>query len=83
MPVRIIEKDRACHTGQRGAGIQPRTLELLNYLGCLEDFMDQSVWNTKIAMYKMPEGREIGKIVDMTPWNEPTPDVPFVRLNNT
>ena len=26
----------------------------------------------------MPEGKEIAKIVDMTPYVEPTPDVPFV-----
>lgn len=76
--VRIVEKDVTFHTGQRGPGIQPRTQELLNFLGCFEDIREQSMQPVKVAIYKMPEGKEIDKVVDMATAIEPTPDVPFV-----
>ena len=76
--MRIIERDTAFHRGQRGSGIQPRTLEVFNYLGCLQDFMEQSTEGSKVCMYKMPDGREIAKIAEMAPTLDPTPNVPFV-----
>ena len=76
--VRIIEKNTSFHAAQRGSGIQPRSLELFKFLGVLPDIWAGSRWNNPSAIYKMPEGKEIAKIVDMTPYVEPTPDVPFV-----
>ncbi|KAJ3558060.1 hypothetical protein NM688_g1138 [Phlebia brevispora] len=37
VPVRIVDKDDAYHTGSRGFGVQPRTYELFETLGILED----------------------------------------------
>lgn len=73
-----MEKDAAFHVGQRGSGIQPRTLELFNFISTLPDVMQRSMLNKQRCIYEMPEGRKVAKIVDMTPYLEPTPDVPFV-----
>ncbi|KAI0685279.1 hypothetical protein BC835DRAFT_1421402 [Cytidiella melzeri] len=78
--VRIIDKNPNFHVGQRGSGIQPRSLELFKFLGVLPDIWEQSAWNKPSAIYQMPEGRDIAKVVDMTPYAEPTPDVPFDNL---
>ncbi len=79
VPVRIIEKNTTFHRAQRGTGIQPRSLELFKFLGVLPDIWEGSRLTKYSAIYKMPEGREIAKLVDMTAaYGDPTPDVPFV-----
>ncbi|PCH36573.1 monooxygenase [Wolfiporia cocos MD-104 SS10] len=41
--IRIVQKDDHFHIGQRGAGIQPRTLEYYNLLGVLPDTWERSI----------------------------------------
>ncbi|KAJ3529077.1 hypothetical protein NM688_g7904 [Phlebia brevispora] len=77
IPVRIIEKDSEFHEGQRGSGVQPRTLEVFNYLGCLDDMLKKAKPAEPRAVYKLPEGVEIAKIVEMAPYIPPTPSVPY------
>lgn len=78
VPVRIIEKDLKFHTGQRGAGLQPRTLELYSFLGVLPDILEGGSLLVKRCIYEMPEGRNPVKTFDISPYEDPTPDVPYV-----
>lgn len=79
VPVRIIDKDPAFHSGQRGSGIQPRTLEVYHFLGVLPDVLARGSGMLKRCIYEMPGGIKPAKIIDMSPHAEPTPSVPFVR----
>ncbi|KAI0691497.1 monooxygenase [Cytidiella melzeri] len=76
IPVRIIEKDVIFHRGQRGSGIQPRSLELFNSLGSLDDIMKEGIPPVQVAIYE-PNGKDIAKKQTMVEIAEPTPDVPF------
>ena len=76
--MRIIEKDSQFHMGQRGSGLQPRTLELLNYIGALPDVLNGGSLLHKRAIYEVPGGRKVLKVVDLSPYEEPTPSVPYV-----
>ncbi|KAI0338365.1 hypothetical protein BDW22DRAFT_1432608 [Trametopsis cervina] len=78
VPVRIIEKEKSFHIGQRAPGIQPRTQELFHFLGILPDIMKRTSPVPMNRSYKMPEGVEpkvqyylAGEPV------RPSPDVPF------
>ena len=79
VPVRIIDKEAKYHLGQRGSGIQPRTLELYNLLGVMPDLLKGGKFLIPRCVYEMPGGRKPEKIYDMSPFQEPTPSVPFVR----
>ena len=78
IPVRIIEKDSKFHEGERGAGTQPRTLEVYNYLGVAEDILEKGLSVKKMNVYKLPEGKEILKSFPLAQVYLPTPSVPFV-----
>ena len=85
IPIRIIEKDREFHQGQRGSGVQPRTMEVYDHLGVAEDILKSGMPHRNIAVYKMPEGKEIIKDFSMGQPRPPTPSVPHVsacRLEN-
>ncbi|KAF7798986.1 hypothetical protein EIP86_010215 [Pleurotus ostreatoroseus] len=77
IPVRIIEKDSQFHVGQRGSGLQPRTLELFRFLGVADDIVNGGRRLVKRCIYEMPDGRKPARIFDMAPWEEPTPSVPY------
>ncbi|KAI0090682.1 FAD binding domain-containing protein [Irpex rosettiformis] len=77
IPVRIIEKDTEFHKGQRGAGNQPRTLEIYNALGTLPDIFKEGHVPMPVASYKIQDGKEVVLKMDMVEVGEPTPDVPF------
>ncbi|KAF9529786.1 FAD binding domain-containing protein [Crepidotus variabilis] len=74
--VRIIDKSFN-QPGQRGAGIIPRSLELLSYLGVYDDVENLAIPVPTIRSYKMPEGTEQLKEIVMLPHLEPTPAVPY------
>ncbi|KZT07592.1 monooxygenase [Laetiporus sulphureus 93-53] len=79
IPFRIIEKDPEYHIGQRGAAIQPRTLEAYNLLGVLPDVMEKGIpWN-EVWIYKLPGGVEVEKKIQMMPTLEPTPSKPYIN----
>ncbi|KAJ7647809.1 FAD binding domain-containing protein [Roridomyces roridus] len=54
--VRILDKESAFHTGSRGFGIQPRTFELMKFLGILDDVQKLAVPIPTMRAYKLPGG---------------------------
>ncbi|PCH36565.1 monooxygenase [Wolfiporia cocos MD-104 SS10] len=72
---RIVQKDDHFHTGQRGAGIQPRTLEYYNLLGVLPDIWEQGIPPMPVSMYKIGESKPI-KTFHMIEIEEDTPAIP-------
>ena len=78
--MRIIEKDATFHNGQRGSGIQPRTLELFALLGILPDILRLAQPGKVRCIYEMPGGVQISQFHDMMPYIAPTSDVPYVRV---
>jgi len=77
--VRIIEKDSKYHMGQRGAGIQPRTLEVYNLLGVLPDVFKKGRSMAAIRFYKLPGGTELLDKFDMMRPEDPTPSIPYIN----
>jgi len=75
--VRIIQKDPQYHMGQRGAGIQPRTLEVYNLLGALPDVLKTGMSMSPMRFYKLPGGTEPLETFYMIPPEDPTPSKPF------
>ncbi|KAI0777123.1 FAD binding domain-containing protein [Irpex lacteus] len=78
VPVRIIEKELVPPIGQRGSGIQPRSLELFHFLGVLPDIQKLAIEIPRVRSYKMPEGEE--PAITYYPVGEPwkaTPDIPY------
>ncbi|KAL1701600.1 FAD binding domain-containing protein [Schizophyllum commune] len=74
--VRIIEKLSQPRVGQKGSGIQPRTLELYKYLGLYEDVAKRARLLQPVAHYKQPGGTEIVREFNMIPTGDATPDKP-------
>ncbi|KAJ8092835.1 hypothetical protein PM082_023664 [Marasmius tenuissimus] len=80
VPVRIIDK-RPEHTiGQRGAGMQPRTLELYKILGALPDIAAAGNPERPIRMYTSPEGPTHVAEFHMHEQLENTPEYPLINL---
>ncbi|EED83917.1 hypothetical monooxygenase [Postia placenta Mad-698-R] len=77
--VRIIDRDQQFHIGQRGAGIQPRTLEAWNLLGVLPDILSKSMGLLPMRFYKLPGGVEPAKTIDLITPEDPTPDTPYIH----
>ncbi|KAL1695680.1 FAD binding domain-containing protein [Schizophyllum commune] len=77
VPVRIIDKLPTPRIGQKGNGIQPRTLEILYSLGLLDDVFKRSCHIKSLVVYEMPGATKIAKEITLTPQVEPTPDKPF------
>lgn len=59
--------------------IQPRSLELFEFLGIIDPVMQRSIGYPTVIMYKGPEGVEILKEFVMAPVLEPTPAEPYVN----
>ncbi|KAF9803961.1 hypothetical protein IEO21_09512 [Rhodonia placenta] len=77
--VRVVDRDQQFHMGQRGAGIQPRTLEAYNLLGVLPDIVSRGIDLRPMRFYKLPGGVEPSKTFDMMPIEEPTPSTPYMN----
>jgi 2-polyprenyl-6-methoxyphenol hydroxylase-like FAD-dependent oxidoreductase len=74
LPVRVIDKADEFFQGSRGDGLQPRTLEVFEDLGVLEEVLAQGIPAPvlKIFIGGKPAGeRRMGELVD------PTPDRPY------
>ncbi|KAJ3862910.1 hypothetical protein EV359DRAFT_65254 [Lentinula novae-zelandiae] len=78
IPVRIIDK-AGPQIGQKGAGIQPRSLEMHYFLGTLPDFLDVGKVLPPCTVYKLPGGTEILKTFEMIPYEEARPDIPYIN----
>ena len=58
--------------------IQPRSLEVFEFLGIIDPVMQRCIKPPTARMYKGPEGVEILKEFEMAPALEPTPAKPYV-----
>ncbi|KAF8835279.1 hypothetical protein BDN67DRAFT_1015679 [Paxillus ammoniavirescens] len=60
IPVRIIEQSSKYHVGTRGAGIMPRSLELLQALGVLPELQRlRGLEAPSMQFYRLPGGTEV------------------------
>ncbi|KAL1672846.1 FAD binding domain-containing protein [Schizophyllum commune] len=75
--VRVVDKLATPRLGQKGSGIQPRTIELYKFLGLLDDVQARSGYPQPLVHYKLPGGTEIEREFAMAERVEPTPDVPY------
>ncbi|KZT69639.1 monooxygenase [Daedalea quercina L-15889] len=81
IPVRIIEKEESFRTiGQRGAGTMPRTQELYQLLGILDDVQAKALQTPPIRMYRLPEGVEPITTFPVEPLVAPTPSRPYSNI---
>ncbi|KAA1469126.1 hypothetical protein DENSPDRAFT_559063 [Dentipellis sp. KUC8613] len=71
--VRIIEKLPYFPKGQRGSGVMPRTLEVYQFLGCLEDV--KTVGIPPVEYLQWADGKPVQTIPVMV-YEEPTPGIP-------
>ncbi|KAL1742351.1 FAD binding domain-containing protein [Schizophyllum fasciatum] len=75
--VRVVDKLATPCPGQKGSGIQPRTLELYKFLGLLDDFEKRAGTLQPFVHYKLPGGTEIAREFAMMPTEAATPSVPY------
>ncbi|KAH9910479.1 monooxygenase [Fomitopsis serialis] len=76
--VRIIDKEPFYRPGQRGMSIQPRTLEIFNYLGVVDDILAKAIDPPRQRrVYKLPGGVEPLKTINIVEYDEPTPSTPI------
>ncbi|GLB41779.1 putative FAD binding domain containing protein [Lyophyllum shimeji] len=80
VPVRIIEKSIQPRTGQRGAGIMPRSLELFNSLGFADKVLELAIPPPRTRRYQLPKGIHPIDEFEMSPHTEPTPSCPFPNI---
>ncbi|KAG7445126.1 uncharacterized protein BT62DRAFT_951494 [Guyanagaster necrorhizus] len=74
--VRIIDKLSSYRVGQKGSGIQPRTLELYKLLGVLPDVQKKG-GVPQPKLHYLPSGE--AKIVEVLDFMENTPDRPYIN----
>ncbi|CCM05220.1 uncharacterized protein FIBRA_07430 [Fibroporia radiculosa] len=77
--VRIIDKEPNFRPGQRGAGLQARTLEIFSHLGILQDILAIALNGFPRRVYKLPGGTDPLKTVSMSPSDQPTPSTPYIN----
>ncbi|EGN99604.1 hypothetical protein SERLA73DRAFT_72408 [Serpula lacrymans var. lacrymans S7.3] len=77
IPVRVIEKEDTYRLGQRGSGLIPRSLELFRFLDVPE--VDENATEVfPMRLYK-PGSVEPLKTFMMSPYQDPTPALPYAR----
>jgi 2-polyprenyl-6-methoxyphenol hydroxylase-like FAD-dependent oxidoreductase len=74
---RVIDKVEKPHVGSRGFGIQPRTCELFQTLGILEDFQSKATQIPTMRAYQLPGGTIPVKTWDLYAKTGTWPDRPF------
>ncbi|KAH8823920.1 monooxygenase [Flagelloscypha sp. PMI_526] len=74
--VRVIDKRTAPEIGQRGGGIQPRTIEYHHILGTLPNFLDRARDTLPMYVYG-PDGRTPVRVSEVMPIRKPSPDIPW------
>ncbi|TFY57905.1 hypothetical protein EVJ58_g6741 [Rhodofomes roseus] len=77
IPIRIIDKLSAPSGGARGTAVQPRTLELLAFLGIVDDVF--TISTPPLLMAAHGTGAEVLKITRWEQEAEPSPRIPYVR----
>ncbi|MFF2467016.1 FAD-dependent oxidoreductase [Streptomyces mirabilis] len=73
LDVRIVDRSPHAFDGSRAKGIQPRSLEVLEDLGALDDVLAGGDLYPKLGLHAGP----IGVPWKMFPHKEATPDVPY------
>ncbi|KDQ57089.1 hypothetical protein JAAARDRAFT_207431 [Jaapia argillacea MUCL 33604] len=77
VPVRLIDKLTKFHSGQRGAGVMPRTMEVYEFLGVLPDALKAGAVAMKMRAHEVGGGLKVLKEIDMPcPPMLPTPSCP-------
>ncbi|EIN04034.1 hypothetical protein PUNSTDRAFT_77218 [Punctularia strigosozonata HHB-11173 SS5] len=76
---RIVDRDDKFHVGSRGFGIQPRTFELFQTLGIVEDLKKLATPIPTMRAYKLPGGIEPVKTWDLYEKSEIWPDRPYAN----
>lgn len=61
---------------------QPRTFEVFESLGIVDEVLKRAIKAPNICVFKMPEGVEIVKEFNMENYVEPTPPTPYVSVVN-
>ncbi|KAF9259568.1 hypothetical protein L218DRAFT_908049 [Marasmius fiardii PR-910] len=79
IPIRIIRKEKTFAVGSRGAGVQPRTQELLKLFNIWDDMEERSTGLYPITFHSSPQGPEPLKIVEMSEEMEEKPG--YYRIN--
>ncbi|VDB88577.1 unnamed protein product [Peniophora sp. CBMAI 1063] len=75
--VRIIDKSpNFDHIGQRGAGLQPRSLEAYKFLGVLDDFIKKGTFEISNMRSYDAEGKPTAQVPFRSKM-EPTPEIPL------
>ncbi|KAF8525870.1 monooxygenase [Hysterangium stoloniferum] len=77
VPVRVIEKEQLDRIGRRGSGITPRSLEVFDALGVLDDVLKLADKPVPMRSYELPGGVVPLKTWSMSPTFEPTPALPY------
>jgi 2-polyprenyl-6-methoxyphenol hydroxylase-like FAD-dependent oxidoreductase len=72
--VRVIDKATGFFNGSRGDGLQPRTLEVFEDLGVLDQVLEQSIEIPLMKIYL--DGELVGERRMAEPV-DPTPDIPY------
>ncbi|KAK0466857.1 FAD binding domain-containing protein [Desarmillaria tabescens] len=74
--VRVIDKVSTYQVDQRGAGIQPRILELLKFLGVLPDILKKGGFAPLMIHYLPGGGTKTAEVIARM---ENTPDRPYIN----
>ncbi|KAJ7590558.1 monooxygenase [Mycena floridula] len=77
---RIIDKDTAYRIGQKGAAVQPRTLELYDTLGIYSEFVKLTGHAQALRMYAPGVGGKPLKTWELVPYQEPSPSIPYSNI---
>lgn len=73
-PVRVVEKTPGFATGSRGKGLSPRTLEVLDDLGVIDEALASGVTHLPHRRY---QGAEVVAEVDAVAGVRPSAEVPY------
>ncbi|KAJ3993039.1 FAD binding domain-containing protein [Lentinula boryana] len=82
LSVRIVEKQLHFHPGERGAGLQSRTLELYKFLGILPDILERSASETtlrNVQYLSAPDDGKPPRIVHAAQESKNSPARPLVE----
>src|SRR6201992_2808656 len=71
---RIVDKSPAHFAGSRGKGLQPRSLEVLDDLGVVDEILANGRFHLPFRGY---DGATVLGDLDMHEGRKPTPDVPY------
>ncbi|KAH7886512.1 monooxygenase [Phlebopus sp. FC_14] len=82
IPVRIIEQSTVYHTGTRGAGIMPRSLELFQTLGVFDELQRRrGMVAPPMMMYELQDGKEVTRAMpSLMEKMDPDSSKPFTAM---